>query len=82
MDTFEPPNFVEFFKDLAPEVAQSILNGHRVTSPLLFGVRMGQGGLGSNQDEMIQAYDIFTETVLRPYQKIANSAWNKIFKLP
>lgn len=80
IDTFEPPNIAKFFKDLTPEVQQEILNAHRVTSPLLFGVRAGQGGLGSNKDEMIQAYDIFSETVINPYQKILNKSFNKIYK--
>lgn len=79
IDQFEPPNLVEFFKDLTPEVQQSILNAHRVTSPLIFGVRSSQGGLGSNKDEMIQAYDIFSETVLKPYQKIMSKALSQAF---
>ena len=80
LDTFEPPNVVKFFEKLTPELQQSILNSHRVTSPLLFGVRSSQGGLGSNKDEMVQAYDIFDETVISPFQKLLSRDWNRIIE--
>jgi hypothetical protein len=44
----------------------------------LFGVRSSQGGLGSNKDEMVQAYDIFDETVLTNYQRILEVSFEKI----
>jgi hypothetical protein len=50
-------------------VTRNIMIGHRVTSPLLFGIRDTGGGLGSNSDEMRQAFVIFNSQVIRPMQQ-------------
>lgn len=82
MSTFEPPNIVEFFSTLSPEVVQSVLVAHRVTSPLIFGVKLeGTSGLGSNTDEMKTGYSIFTETVVKPSQNIIIEAFEKVYKM-
>lgn len=57
------------FETLVSQAIESILVGHRVTSPLLFGIRDG-GGLGSNTDEMKQAMRIFMKQVVEPFQKM------------
>ena len=46
-----------------------VLSGHRVTSPLLFGLRNEGGGFGSNADEMRDAYELFHNLVVRPFQE-------------
>lgn len=48
---------------------RQILIAHRVTSPLLFGIREGSG-LGSNKDEMESALKIFNEQVVQPSQEM------------
>ena len=53
---------------LSEQVNQRILSGHRVTSPLLFGIRSEGGGFGSNADEMRDAYDLYMNVVIKPYQ--------------
>lgn len=53
---------------------RQIMVGHRVTSPLLFGIR-DSGGLGSNKDEMIVAFDIFMNQVIKPFQKIISEVF-------
>lgn len=53
---------------LSEQVNQRILSGHRVTSPLLFGIRSEGGGFGSNADEMRDAYDLYMNIVIKPYQ--------------
>lgn len=79
METFEPGNVVEFFKELGPEVTESILLGHRANSPALFGLFLNiTSGLGNNADELIMAYSIFLETVVKPYQKILLKGFTKI----
>lgn len=77
-DSFEPPNTVEFYKNLTPDVNQAIVVGHRVTSPLLFGVRMDGAGLGSNVDELAAAYSIFSEVVIKPFQMQILEALNEV----
>ena len=59
----------DMFQYLSEELNNKILSGHRVTSPLLFGVR-GGNGFGSNADELATAYDIFNRTVIAPFQQI------------
>jgi hypothetical protein len=57
------------FTTLVDQAVESILVSHRVTSPLLFGVRDG-GGLGSNTDEMKTALRIFSRQVIDPFQRL------------
>jgi hypothetical protein len=54
---------------LSKEVTQKILSGHRVTSPLLFGLRDTGGGFGSNAEEMREAFELFMTTVIQPMQE-------------
>jgi len=57
------------FESLVTPAIEQILVSHRVTSPLLFGVRDG-GGLGSNTDEMKIAFRLFSKQVIDPFQRI------------
>ncbi len=61
------------FTTLVDQSIESILVSHRVTSPLLFGVRDG-GGLGSNTDEMKTALRIFSRQVIEPFQRLITDA--------
>ena len=47
---------------------QNIMIGHRVTSPMLLGVKT-EGQLGG-RNELIQAYEMYMNTVVKPYQNI------------
>ena len=57
------------YEFLSGESTNQILVGHRVTSPLLFGIRDG-GGLGSNTDEMKTSFRLFSKQVIDPFQRI------------
>ena len=58
---------------LTSEARQQIFTAHRVTSPLLFGVK-DNTGLGSNANEYQEAESILTRTVIKPKRKpILNS---------
>jgi hypothetical protein len=61
------------FTTLVDQSMEAILVSHRVTSPLLFGVRDG-GGLGSNTDEMKTAMRIFQRQVIEPFQRLITGA--------
>jgi phage portal protein BeeE len=65
--------------ELSTQSRENILAAHRVTSPLLFGIR-DAGGLGSNADEMKQAYRIFNKNIIEPYQQIVTDSLEEIFK--
>lgn len=58
------------YEYLSSEVVVKILSGHRVTSPLLFGIRNEGGGFGSNADEMRDAYDLLQNTVIQDFQDV------------
>lgn len=56
-----------YYIALDTRVTTRILTAHRITSPLLLGIRDSTGGgLGSNKDEIIVAYEHFLSTVIRP----------------
>ena len=71
-----PPNITTFplsdadkqYQYLEESQTRQIMIGHRVTSPLLFGIRDG-GGLGSNTDELRQSLAIFNAYVVKPMQQ-------------
>jgi hypothetical protein len=47
-----------------------VLTGHRISSPLLLGIRdAGGNGLGSNSQEVLMSYNHFINTVVKPDQK-------------
>jgi hypothetical protein len=53
---------------------QKIITSHRVTTPLLFGIRDTGGGFGSNKDEMATGLEIFNKQVVEPYQAKINKS--------
>jgi hypothetical protein len=67
------------FESLVTPAIEQILVSHRVTSPLLFGVRDG-GGLGSNTDEMKIAFRLFSKQVIDPFQRIICDGVDEILK--
>jgi len=56
------------YEYLANECIRKIIMGHRVTSPLLLGVRDGNSGLGNNADEIKTASLLFNNITIKPYQ--------------
>jgi len=67
------------YQFLSEECTKQIMIAHRVTSPLLFGVRDG-GGLGSNTDELKTALYIFQKQVIEPYQRLIADSVMEICK--
>ena len=74
-------NASESYQFLSKEVVNKVLSGHRVTSPLLFGIRSEGGGLGSNADELRDAFSLFNNTVVIPFQNVLLKGLEKIFKV-
>ena len=58
------------YQFLSQETTTKILAGHRVTSPLLFGVRGDGTGFGNNADELRDSYSLFSQTVVLPFQNL------------
>ena len=58
---------------------QKILTGHRVTSPLLVGIKT-EGQLGASEETKTMI-DFWKRTVIRPEQNVIERAWNKFMKI-
>jgi hypothetical protein len=65
------------YEFLSRESQQKVLVGHRITSPMLFGVK-DQTGLGNNADEIKTAFTLFDNSVIRPKQEQVIDAIDKI----
>lgn len=61
-------------------LTQNILSGHRVTSPMLMGIK-NDTGLGNNADELNSASNFYLNTVIKPYQDIIVKQLRKIFQI-
>jgi hypothetical protein len=78
--TIEPVELSEAhlqYEFLSRESSQKIMVGHRVTSPMLFGIKENSG-LGSNADEIKNAYLLMDNTVIRPIQLGIIAAFDEI----
>lgn len=59
---------------ISEEARLQILLAHRLTSPLIVGIREQGGGLGSNTDELASALYVFTKQVVEPAQRLITDA--------
>ena len=71
----------DMFQYLSAHCRDEIISAHRVTSPLLFGIRSEGGGFGSNADEMRDAYSLFYSTVVRPFQDLILDAIDQVMSV-
>jgi len=62
---------------LSEESMRKIMLGHKVTSPLLFGIATSTG-FSSNADELRNSAILFDNTVIRPYQEEIIECLDKI----
>ena len=63
-------NAPQHYEYLSSECSRKIMLTHRVTSPLLIGLRDGNNGLGNNADEIQNASRLFNNIVIQPYQNL------------
>ncbi len=71
------------YEFLSSTSRQEIMVAHRITTPLLFGIRE-QTGFGSNKDEMIAGLQIFMNQVIEPAQQKLINGFEEIlsFEIP
>jgi len=74
-----PNDFDKQFDILNRTVQQEIFTAHRITSPMLFGVKT-EGQLGG-RTELIDAYELFTNTYVRSKQVIIERILNELIGL-
>lgn len=58
------------YEYLSTECSNKLMVAHRITSPLLLGIRTGNNGLGNNADEIKTASLLFNNVTIRPYQDL------------
>jgi len=74
--TLTPSQLDKQFIQLQDTVLQNILSGHKVTSPMLVGIKT-EGQLGGTS-ELMNAYQIYTNTVIVPIQNTLMRTVNMI----
>jgi len=60
----------QHYEYLSRECSNKLIVAHRVTSPLLLGIRTENNGLGSNADEIKTAALLFDNITVKPYQEL------------
>ena len=70
----------DYYVVLEQRISSRILTGHRITSPLLVGIRDTGTGLGNNANELEVAYTHFMSSVIQPIQKQLNSSLEKVLR--
>ena len=67
----------EQYQFLSEECTKKIMVGHRVTSPMLLGIK-DQTGLGNNAEELKTASILFDNIVIRPLQEVLLDAVEEV----
>ena len=80
INAISPSDLDKQYLALQELLTQNILSGHRVTSPMLMGIK-NDTGLGSNVDELNASANFFLNTVVKPYQDHIVKQLRKIFKV-
>ena len=70
IDVINIDNLNEKYKYVAEYAQDRILVAHRVTSPLLFGIRTENNGFSSQSEEMKTAYSILETMTIIPFQNL------------
>ena len=70
VDVIQIDNLHEKFKYVAEYAQDRILVAHRVTSPLLFGIRTENNGFSSQSEEMKTAFSILQTMTINPFQNL------------
>ena len=65
------------YQFLSDESMRKIMVAHRIISPMLLGIK-DQTGLGNNADELKTASILFDNTVIKPFQDLLLSAFDKV----
>lgn len=70
----------DYYITLSARLAQDILTSHRISSPLLLGIKDATG-FSNNADEIQVAYNHFMGTVIVPMQKKLVKSFSKIINM-
>lgn len=70
VDTITTENLHDKYQYVADYAQDRILVAHRITSPLLFGIRTANNGFSSQSEEMKTAYSILQTMTIQPFQQL------------
>ncbi len=70
IDVIQIDNLHEKFSYVAEYAQDRILVSHRITSPLLFGIRTQNNGFSSQSEEMKTAFSILQTMTIAPFQSL------------
>jgi hypothetical protein len=65
------------YQFLSSESSQKIMMAHRITSPMLLGIK-DNTGFGNNAEELKTASTLFDNTVIRPFQRLLIEGVQKV----
>ena len=65
------------YQFLSSESSQKIMMSHRITSPMLLGIK-DNTGFGNNAEELQTASTLFDNTVIRPFQRLLIEGVQKV----
>jgi hypothetical protein len=65
------------YQFLSTEAGQKIMMAHRITSPMLLGIK-DNSGFGNNAEELKTASILFDNTVIRPFQSLLLNGVQKV----
>lgn len=68
----------QHYEYLSNECVKKLIISHRVTSPLLIGVKDGNSGLGNNAEEIKTATLLFDNIVIKPYQELLTDCFDAV----
>jgi len=68
----------QHYEYLSNECVKKLIISHRITSPLLIGVKDGNSGLGNNAEEIKTATLLFDNIVIKPYQELLTDCFDAI----
>ena len=70
IETIQVDNLHDKYKYVSEYAQDRILVAHRVTSPLLFGIRTVSTGFSSQSEEMMTAFSILQTMTINPFQNL------------
>jgi hypothetical protein len=70
IDIIQIDNLHEKYQYVAEYTQDRILVAHRITSPLLFGIRTSNNGFSSQSEEMMTAFSIMQTMTISPFQNL------------
>jgi capsid portal protein len=80
IDIIQTENLHEKYQYVAEYSQDRILVAHRITSPLLFGIRTAANGFSSQSEEMKTAFSILQTMTIQPFQQLIIEALATAFQ--